>query len=1018
MSKNKISITISNIGYQKPTDIIIRGVDNIYSAEITPVTNANIVVGDSNNVSNSKPVFNEPGVNYISNVKDNCIYEFVEDIEVSLKGRSEIIEYAYVEYDGEYEVYDYTRNKEYKKRNGTVVKYYRVLYEVYENNYEGDEYEKAEARYEKKENGEIAYYYRIKKNGVFENAEEAVNFKDYENEDGRVVLYGKIIEGWKYHEQNKNVSNYDKNIYEFVSETDVTSIGHVIIKKLKLESTPTIYYKVIRYVEITPDGIYDGKYETNSSNKKVEYAYNTRRKLYEVYKQQNESFYRKKKDGNDEVVIKYYKEIRGNNTYIDNDNFNNDNGWRLERDENNKLIKYAINLKNNAYEKYNPDNQYKYSQGGGERVGIPFILSISYVNMHGKDEKKSVYFAITIPYKTMGSNLEIPLLYRPFYFNSVLLLTPKTLTEKYDYDIRSLHTQTKNKSLSSEECYGRLFYSIANGCSIREDIGNANLYKLNDITLSCINGNDAFSMVIEKPFRTFSEIRGTTKGRAALLKETDKSTREMMYGITEPFLYKIFEVGERTTDISTIFITQNGDNNYFYSAIDKNMYADPNNWEVRTMGPWTHYLSIDGTTPQPIKLKIERTCEGYWDPVYKRYHHNFWFYQVGNDKVIGHCYFSRRKSGWQRYYAYTKISKNGDGTYNLEPGAASDVNKITWQIDVSFREPERGSSYATVYGYYTKEETLYYKIAREGYPCVFSNGNEGTNPIKIKYKDIKNNENSEAIDDGIREIYCNITSENSFEEGTGSIIPVYSIEKKTNEDNLLKPIIFDTSKWLDVSFSVTEGHPEDDEDADTAFSGLNDIKFYDDITYGTIGKQQYEGVHVKGYSSSNVRYFALKGDYENINQEAELRTILNSLYGIGATEVSNYVRYNGVNINDNIYINSSKKPCTKNSGWKGIHTYFKHTGDSDVWLSGKFNGSSNHTCIDITGVLNDLRKNPYQSVGLTYRCGVERKWVIGVCDNYTCLDTDAYDKENENPYFVIKPHTSRFAVIRLYKVKD
>ena len=1008
MNDNEISIKFSTIGYQKPIDITVKGINNIESVKISPVADTNVY-------ASGLKVFNDKSVDYISNSEDNCVYTFLEDIEVLIKA-GEIVNYARKK-DYTYEEYNEDNNDLYRKdAQGNVIIYHKVLIEKIGSNYD---------RYEKDENGVVILYYKLKANGKFEKADGVTDNNRYESssENGEVIEYVKIVRSFKYEEYREE----NKYTYEVVSESDITSVGHVLITKLKLDSDPTMYYRVVKYVT---DVITYKDYETDDSGKKIEYAFNKYRKLYGVYKQENESLY-KRDDKNQ--VIKYYKVIKIDNTYVSGKGFSEQDGWVLERDEYNQLIKYAkIANKNNVYEKYDPDKKDKYTKQGGKGIGIPFKLFITYKGDNGEALSKSVYLSVTIPYKTMGSSLELPLYYRPFYFNSVLLLTPQTLTSTYDYNIRDLHKVKKrnDNGLEPEKCYGRLFYSIANGCSIREDLGSLNLYRLNDITLSYINGTNGGSMVIEKPFRCFSEMEGTKKGRATTISDTDKLTREMMYGITEPFISRKIEEGsDEETVMEKRFTTQAINESYN----TKKLYIGYGFGRTESRSTsWKHVLIKGGdNTYQEVEYAI------YWSSKYGCvYKNGEWI----------------PKTRYKNTVTIDKIEKNGKTTRvvtiadgyrrtNTTWDPITDDDGVIWTVQYNLNSTATGESSITVNGTYTRSYKLNRKIERCGVPCVSNSSKE--NALNISYYNLNGNENGNVCDRGIREIYCDIASftlkdENkrekdvSFNGNTGSIIPIYELpEKNSEEEKKIKPIIFDTSKWLDVSFSVTEGHPEDDDDADTVFLGLNDVKFYDDIYWGKIKytdgneneQEGYEGIHVKGYSSSNIRYFALgkvddgDGTYR-LNEDDEIYTILYSLYGIGVLP-GGYNRYDGVNVNDNIINIGTHTPGTKNAGWKSIHTYLKGI-SGDVWLCGNYT-SSNHGCIDITDVLTDLRKNPYQTITSKYRCGsvpLDRNYIIGVCDNYTYLDTDSYQKEKNSAYSNIKQHTSRFAIIRIYKVAD
>lgn len=1003
MSNSKVKIITSNIGFQKAVDIRLEGVSNIESVEITPLEDVSIKI-------NNKNVFNEEKVDYISNIKDNCVYEFIEDIEILEKGGG-IVKYVkkiYKDGDWEYVEYEEKDKNEYKKdKDGNVILYYRVIYErlgEINNIYVYD----TEERYEKNDDGIIIFYYKLKKNGKFKQALGSTNIDEYENENGQAVTYVKIIKDWNYEKFNEN----NKNMYDGSDTSDITSIGHVIINKLKLEGDPTIFYRLVKFTRETNS---NSIYETNEKGEKIEFAYNKYKYAYQVYEKSNDELYKKDEDKN---VVKYYKEVKKENTHVIGSNFTSSEGWVLESDENGLLIKYAKNVKNNKYEIYNSKNKENYFKSDGEKIGVPFILSFSYKNDDNIIEKKHAYFSINIPYKTMGSNLVLPLFYRPFYFNSVLLLTPQNLTPKYDYDIRTLHKSKRDnsKEIHPEKCYGRLFYSIANGCSIREDLGDSNIYKLNDVTLSYINGSEAGSMIIDKPFRCFSEMDSSTNGKVNSIKGNDKKTREMMYGITEPFAY------ENLTDVKTVKEKRYATKAIGGDATNKSLkinYAfgaafDEGSGGKTVETEWKHeYIPGSNKTAEEVSYKLT------WTTYYAFTKGNEKWKQTRYRNIINIYKKGSKDKDYILMFTHDNPYRRSNFSYN-----ENDKDGIRWYIDYTLYSVSTGESSISVSGVYESSYEIDGNIRRCGVPCV-----------KNKYKMEKYRLNEDILDngiveEGIEDIYSEIYKDGStLKNKNGDIIPVYKI---TDSDS---PIEIDTSKWLDVSFNVTEGHPEDDDDADTTFVGLNDVKFYDDIYWGKEKDEdgnEYEGVHVGGYSSSNIRYFALAsanntGDNTDsgYNGENEILTFLKSLYGIGVTEDkfwgNTYVKYNGVNINDYIPLENVSFPSTRNSGWKSMHTYLKNTSGNDVWLSGKGlnNGVENktHMCIDVTDVLESLRKNPYQKINHLWRCagGRWRYWVIGICDNYTCLDSSSYEEENKHMYSIIKQHTSRFAIIRLYK---
>ena len=856
-------------------------------------------------------------------------------------------------------------------------------------------------------------------------------------------------------------------------------------------------------------------------------------------------------------------------------------------------------------------------------VGIPFLLKVGYLDENNVKKSKLIYFSIRIPYSTIASEMELPLYYRPFYFNSVLLLTPQNMTPDYYYDVKNLHknkrkddietttieksdtylyrievnknySKTKTKSVvesklnitlpsmdkssgqyfkpvfkgeasivesttvgnrtydyhsyslnmseenfkellefnkrgedkllkdikicfkyqvipqitfasnaedaitiifvydnennsknkvsltrkdntniwygdieyvgpyeprniiievekennsdsficklycikkdceeitnPNENCYGRLFYSIANGCSLRNDLGKKNTYELNNVTLSYINGNKHGNMVLKKPFRCFSEMEGSEKGRATSINGTDKLTREMMYGITEPLRFKKMDVDESTIKENVYFTSENGSER---GTITLNVNDPQSKGEGNietTSATWKHRKHNSGLVDEvATDYEIEWRSQYVRDKEYggggivqRRYVNYIYIYEkVGDERIeIAYCKLERRRTSTSVVHT-VRNDKN---------------EKIAeWHINYTLHSTLTGKATLSVWGVYTDTYNVEEKITRDGFPCINISDNNGgiSDELYIdKFIDKTTGKLHGNYDIDLYNIYTDV----GIKDGYNNIVsPIDVLQKykmeynKYNDNEKIVPLIFDTSQWLDISFSVTEGHPEDEIVFSQEFVGFNDVKFYDDIYWGEEideGGKEYKGVHVKGYSSSNIRYFALAPKTDNntdegYNEENEILTFLKSLYGIGATDYNNLVRYNGVNINDYIPTvnNNPLQPATRNCGWKSIHTFFKGFKNNTVWLSGKSNESQpSHECIEITGILNSLYKNNEQKVNMHWGCSTKknRGYIIGICDNYTNLDGDLYREEKNYMYSIIKPHTSRFAVIRLY----
>ena len=109
-------------------------------------------------------------------------------------------------------------------------------------------------------------------------------------------------------------------------------------------------------------------------------------------------------------------------------------------------------------------------------------------------------------------SLQLDSIYRPFFFNSILLFLDGNVVEN------GLEGET----------YAKFYFSIANGCTMRNE--SFPLYKLGDIKLSISNLNEKgvknenslYNFIIKENYRTFSEIEdfgNGESGRGKLLKE-------------------------------------------------------------------------------------------------------------------------------------------------------------------------------------------------------------------------------------------------------------------------------------------------------------------------------------------------------------------------------------------------------------------------------------------------------------------------------------------------------------------
>lgn len=106
-------------------------------------------------------------------------------------------------------------------------------------------------------------------------------------------------------------------------------------------------------------------------------------------------------------------------------------------------------------------------------------------------------------------SLQLDSIYRPFFFNAVLLFfEPNIFNSGYD-DI-------------SSNTYGKFYFSIANGCTLRDGkVGSLPKYKIGDIKLDInflnedgtLDTSSAYNLTIKDNYRTFSEITDSWEGK-------------------------------------------------------------------------------------------------------------------------------------------------------------------------------------------------------------------------------------------------------------------------------------------------------------------------------------------------------------------------------------------------------------------------------------------------------------------------------------------------------------------------
>ena len=99
-------------------------------------------------------------------------------------------------------------------------------------------------------------------------------------------------------------------------------------------------------------------------------------------------------------------------------------------------------------------------------------------------------------------SIQLDSIYRPFFFNSALLF----------FDGSLIKNESANLAVMSGNTYAKFYFSIANGCTMRDK--EFPLYRIGDITLDICNINrqgnkiedSKYSFIIKNNFRAFSEI--------------------------------------------------------------------------------------------------------------------------------------------------------------------------------------------------------------------------------------------------------------------------------------------------------------------------------------------------------------------------------------------------------------------------------------------------------------------------------------------------------------------------------
>lgn len=122
----------------------------------------------------------------------------------------------------------------------------------------------------------------------------------------------------------------------------------------------------------------------------------------------------------------------------------------------------------------------------------------------GQDKGDDIYYHSN-SYKKRALwpySIQLDSIYRPFFFNSALLF----------FDGSLIRNESANLTEMSGNTYAKFYFSIANGCTMRDE--EFPLYRIGDITLDICNINrqgnkiedSKYNFIIKNNFRVFSEI--------------------------------------------------------------------------------------------------------------------------------------------------------------------------------------------------------------------------------------------------------------------------------------------------------------------------------------------------------------------------------------------------------------------------------------------------------------------------------------------------------------------------------
>lgn len=152
------------------------------------------------------------------------------------------------------------------------------------------------------------------------------------------------------------------------------------------------------------------------------------------------------------------------------------------------------------------------------KLNVSFVVDgeIYYETMTTNNYGKEITYNSNdfIERKYSPTVLKLDSFYRPFFVNSVLLLLPDNFLN------------SSNNEENGKKCCGRLYYSIANGCSYRVD-DISPVYKMGDIDIN-LQHSENYTLKIRDSYRIFNEMDEPPKG-GVILEQHIRGIREAGY---------------------------------------------------------------------------------------------------------------------------------------------------------------------------------------------------------------------------------------------------------------------------------------------------------------------------------------------------------------------------------------------------------------------------------------------------------------------------------------------------------